>query len=194
MLALAAVMAALPLPPSVALAGTWIETHAGAGLPQGGFGNTLDAGWIAGVTAEHTVIPGWTVGLETGWKQFGGSDDATRAERERLSAIAGRPVAAHLGASVVPLLLRVRGEQQGDHLHPFHLAAGAGVYHMRRTVESEIFDRDSTSTRFGLQAAAGFGLPRVGPADFMVEIVYDWMGNATSLIELRTGARFGMPH
>jgi hypothetical protein len=185
-------IAAMSLVAPDASAATWIELHGGAALPQGGFGNSLDAGWVCGIAVERSIGSGWSAGVASGWKQFGGSDDATRAERQRLSAAAGGPIAAHLGTSVLPVLIRAHWTQPGPRTRPVHLTFGLGAFHMRHTIEAMTEDVDQTSTRFGGEGAVGWGLPALGPATLSLEAAYDWMGNARSVIELRADARFAI--
>ncbi len=180
---------------TLALAGpagarTWVELRGGASLPQGNAGDALNAGWVAGATVLRPMTSDLAAGIDAGWMQFGGSDDATRAESERLSALAGRPIAAHLGERVAPVLFELRWMQPGEHRHALHAFAGLGVYLTRRTLEAATSDVDRTQRRLGVSAGGGWALPSLGGAGFAIETAYHWMGQGESFLDLRGVLRF----
>jgi opacity protein-like surface antigen len=134
-------------------AGPWtLGLNAGAGMPNGDFGDAASTGWNAGVSATNMVSGNWGIGADLGYHSWGASDDLKAAlapgESFSFSAIQATGHAMY------------NFPTQGN-AKPY-VKFGVGMYNLGAKFESPSGNADDSNSDLGFNFGAGMNFATQG--------------------------------
>lgn len=176
-LALAALLGA----PALHAQGAEFSLGGGVGVPLDNFDDSNKTGWM-GLAGISFVPNGWPVGLQFDGQYQQYKFDQSESLKERFL----------IGTGNVVFKFKTSEEST---FRPY-LIGGGGVYNMKATGTDDLgglVDTDNSTTKFGLNAGAGFDIKAGGVGLFVEGRFHDVFTDGADLkfIPITAGIRFG---
>jgi hypothetical protein len=167
--------------PALRAQGAEFALGGGAGFPLGSFDDAAKVGWH-GLGAVSFVPNGWPVGIQIDGQYQQYKFDGSESLKDRFIMGTGN------------LVFKFKSSEESK-VRPY-LIGGGGVYNMKATGTNDLgtlVDTENSTTKFGLNAGAGFDFKAGGAGLFIEGRFHDVFteGEDVKFIPVTLGIRFG---
>jgi opacity protein-like surface antigen len=167
--------------PTLSAQGAEFALGGGVGIPLGAFDDAVKIGWH-GLAAVSFVPNQWPVGIQIDGQYQQYKIDGSESLKDRFI----------MGTANVVFKFKTSEETS---IRPY-LIGGGGVYNFKTTGTDDlggVIDTDNSTTKFGLNAGAGFDIKAGGVGFFAEGRFHDVFteGENVKFIPITVGVRFG---